>query len=198
MATSERLPSRLIGELFVERGLISETQLHVGLAMQSETGQLLGQILVARFGVARSEVASILAEQWARALGPLAEPDEDATRRRLGEIFLERGFVSEAELERALERQRETGERVGEALIADGVISKFELAGALGEQTNSKPDVSSADPATVVPLQAREHVGPVEADRNPDSATLRTRFRRRLAKGSADPDAEHSSRQPLV
>ena len=51
-----------------------------------------------------------------------------------GDIFVERGFVTQEELDEALVRQRQTGERLGEALVAQGVISKFELAGALAEQ----------------------------------------------------------------
>ena len=61
-------------------------------------------------------------------------PRSNESWRRLGDIFVERGFVTPEQLEQALERQRETGERVGEALVAQGSISKFELAGALAEQ----------------------------------------------------------------
>src|SRR6186997_3007847 len=116
MAAPQSLPSRLIGALFVERGLVSESQ-----------------ILVARFGVSRKELASVVADQWAK-LGGSSGPEDSASWRRLGDIFVERGFVTQEELDEALERQRQTGERLGEALVAQGVISKFELAGALAEQ----------------------------------------------------------------
>jgi hypothetical protein len=53
----EAVSNRLIGALFVERGLVSQSQLVVALELQQETGQQLGQILVERFGVERSELA---------------------------------------------------------------------------------------------------------------------------------------------
>jgi hypothetical protein len=133
MPAPQSLPSRLIGALFVERGLVSESQIRVALEIQQETGQQLGQVLVERFGVSRKELASVVADQWAK-FGGSAGPEDNASWRRLGDIFVERGFVTQEELDEALVRQRQTGERLGEALVAQGVISKFELAGALAEQ----------------------------------------------------------------
>ena len=136
MDVAETLTARLIGTVFVERGLLSESQIRVALEIQRETGQQLGQILVERFGVSRQELASVVAEQWAEIgrSGSDFDPATNESWRRLGDIFVERGFVTPEQLEQALARQRETGERVGEALVAQGSISKFELAGALAEQ----------------------------------------------------------------
>jgi hypothetical protein len=136
MDVAETLTARLIGSVFVERGLLSESQIRVALEIQRETGQQLGQILVERFGVSRQELASVVAEQWAEIgrSGSDFDPATNESWRRLGDIFVERGFVTPEQLEQALARQRETGERVGEALVAQGSISKFELAGALAEQ----------------------------------------------------------------
>jgi hypothetical protein len=47
----DTIASRLIGSLFVDRGLVSESQIRVALEIQRETGEQLGQILVQRFGV---------------------------------------------------------------------------------------------------------------------------------------------------
>ncbi len=160
MNVAETLTARLIGTVFVERGLLSESQIRVALEIQRETGQQLGQILVERFGVSRQELASVVAEQWAEfgRSGPDVDPSENESWRRLGDIFVERGFVTPEQLEQALARQRETGERVGEALVAQGSISKFELAGALAEQAAVLDDgaAQTAPPAaTVVPLAPR-------------------------------------------
>jgi len=106
MTAPQPLPSRLIGALFVERGLVSESQIRIALEIQNETGQQLGQILVERFGVSRKELASVVAEQWAK-LGGSSGPEDAASWRRLGDIFVDRGFVSEDELNEALARQRE-------------------------------------------------------------------------------------------
>ena len=169
MTAPQPLPSRLIGALFVERGLVSESQIRIALEIQNETGQQLGQILVERFGVSRKELASVVAEQWAK-LGGSAGPEDAASWRRLGDIFVDRGFVTNEELEGALARQRQTGERLGEALVAQGVISKFELAGALAEQMaalESSADESTADAAVA---EATVHQLPTRPDEPSDSA----------------------------
>jgi hypothetical protein len=170
MPVPQPLQSRLIGALFVERGLVSESQIRVALELQHETGQQLGQILVERFGVSRKELASVVAEQWAK-LGGSAGPEDNASWRRLGEIFVDRGFVSQEELEQALERQSQTGERLGEALVAQGVISKFELAGALAEQMAALGETAAEAEADERPHATVHHFPrpeePVEASVEP-------------------------------
>ena len=163
MPVPQPLQSRLIGALFVERGLVSESQVRVALEIQRETGQQLGQILVERFGVSRKELASVVAQQWAK-LGGSAGPEDNASWRRLGEIFVERGFVTQEELDGALERQRQTGERLGEALVAQGVISKFELAGALAEQMASLGHPDAHDDAEGEQAEATVHHLPIAPD----------------------------------
>jgi hypothetical protein len=155
----EAVSNRLIGELFVERGLVSQSQLLVALELQQETGQQLGQVLVERFGVQRGELAKVVAEHWAR----MGESREDATTRaseswrQLGEILVSRGFVTHEQLQQALDRQRQTGERLGEALVGQGVLSKFELAGSLAEQASlvEAPEEPESEPAPIVHLTPR-------------------------------------------
>ena len=159
MTLPEAVSNRLIGALFVERGLVSQSQLVVALELQQETGQQLGQILVERFGVERSELAKVVAEHWAR----MGEAKEDVSTRaseswrQLGEILVSRGFVTREQLVQALDRQRLTGERLGEALVGQGVISKFELAGSLAEQASLAEgrDEDEGKPAEVVELGPR-------------------------------------------
>src|SRR5262245_9075556 len=161
MSLAQSLTARVIGTVFVQRGLLSESQIRVALEIQRETGQQLGQILVERYGVSRQELAGVVAEQWAdmgRSMPSATDPEANESWRRLGDIFVERGFVTPEQLEHALARQRETGERVGEALVAQGSISKFELAGALAEQMSvlGDPDAAAAESpdATVADLAA--------------------------------------------
>ena len=49
-------------------------------------------------------------------------------RRRLGEVFVELGFVTGEQLDAALEVQRITGGRVGEILIERGSMTRLDLA----------------------------------------------------------------------
>ena len=65
MDASAAVSSRLIGAIFVEKGLVTPDQLERAMQIQAETGDRLGEVIVAEFGVARLELASVLAEQWA-------------------------------------------------------------------------------------------------------------------------------------
>jgi adsorption protein B len=55
-------------------------------------------------------------------------------RRQLGTVLIERGHLSEGELERGLEEQRQDGGRLGDILVRQGSIDDVELAGALASQ----------------------------------------------------------------
>lgn len=169
MTAPQPLQSRLIGALFVDRGLVSESQIRIALEIQNETGQQLGQILVERFGVSRKELASVVAEQWAK-LGGSAGPEDTASWRRLGDIFVDRGFVTQEELDQALARQRQTGERLGEALVAQGVISKFELAGALAEQMAALEASAAEEAAQGTAAEATVHHLPTRPDEPSETA----------------------------
>ena len=52
-----------LGELLIERGLLSTEDLEAALAEQKDTGQLLGAILVARKAIAGAVLTMVLAEQ---------------------------------------------------------------------------------------------------------------------------------------
>jgi hypothetical protein len=145
-------PWRPLGRLLVEDGIIKAQDLEVALAEQRSTGRLLGQILV-HFGYVTSwTLAQALAEQHGVELQrkesseelPVAprEPVEltpDTAEERewhpLGRILLELGFLSQAELDKALAAQSEhPGRRLGEILVSRGSLSGTELALALAEQ----------------------------------------------------------------
>jgi hypothetical protein len=183
------LESRLIGALFIERGLITEEQLQRALELQATDGGRLGEIIVAEFGVSRVELASALAEQWAEvertvrteeaqtledvetSHEPLPPSSEDGqivpTRRPLGEIFVERGLVSEDQVEAALVEQRQSGGKLGEILVEHGVLSRLDLAGALADQWAGLQKLRPPDPKPIEPWQ---QVAPLELAANPSQA----------------------------
>src|SRR4029453_9168245 len=81
VSATNPVSARLIGAIFLERGLVTEEQLQAALALQVETKEHLGEILVQHFGVSRIELASVLAEQWAdleraNAAATPADPDK--------------------------------------------------------------------------------------------------------------------------
>jgi hypothetical protein len=50
---------------------------------------------------------------------------------KLGQILLQSGHITEADLERALNSQKQTGEKLGEALVRLGVLSQGTLVKTL-------------------------------------------------------------------
>ena len=147
-------PWRPLGQLLVEKGVVKAPDVEVALAEQRSTGRLLGEILV-NFGYVTSwALAQALAEQHgvelqrkegaAEAPAPAAEgeptelmpPTAEAREwQPLGKILLGLGFLSEAELEKALAAQAEHPQRrLGEILVARGSLTGTDLAFALAEQ----------------------------------------------------------------
>jgi hypothetical protein len=59
---------------------------------------------------------------------------EPATKRRLGDIFVERRLITTEQLEEALVKQRATGAKLGEVLVELGMITRIALAGVITEQ----------------------------------------------------------------
>jgi hypothetical protein len=68
-----------------------------------------------------------------------AEPVTDERWRPLGKLLLEREFVAEEDLERALADQRQSGRLLGEILVANECLSWFSLAAVLAEQHGVEP-----------------------------------------------------------
>jgi hypothetical protein len=63
-AAPHTVPYRRIGTILVEKQLITQGQLDLGLGEQQQTGRPLGEICVERFGLDRLSLADALAEQW--------------------------------------------------------------------------------------------------------------------------------------
>ena len=131
-----------MGALLVEKELITDEQLELALARQDESGDRLGEILVAEFGVSRLSAGGcahrgVAGGEKQRTAGPLElveplTPAEVRIRRPLGELLVERGLVTAAQLEAVLELQRKTGARIGEILVEQGVITLPDLADVSG------------------------------------------------------------------
>ena len=55
-------------------------------------------------------------------------------RKRLGDMLLEAGKISVAQLNRALDTQRKTRRRLGEVLVSEGLLTEEEIADVLAKQ----------------------------------------------------------------
>jgi hypothetical protein len=83
-------------------------------------------------------------------------------KRPIGSLFVEKGFVTQEELDDALLEQRESGQRLGEILVERGHVSRIELASVIGDQlgelrllrgglTEGKPEPSTQAAAAAGP-----------------------------------------------
>jgi len=59
---------------------------------------------------------------------------KSAAKRRLGDIFVERGLITDEQLREALDQQRAMGGKLGEILVELGFITRVGLAGVISEQ----------------------------------------------------------------
>ena len=77
--------------------------------------------------------------------------------RSLGELFVERGLISEADLERALAEQVATKRRLADILVRRGLVTGHDITNALMEQlgTEVPMEASPAPAAAPAPVPAR-------------------------------------------
>lgn len=164
-----QFPWRQLGELLVAQELLTEDELELALAEQATSGRLLGQILVANGYLSAFSLARVLSEQHGVELSPRedgpasqvpARPALEEAWRPLGNVLVDLQFLTESQLERALEAQREEGGRLGEILVSRGLLSGAELAEALAEQHGVELEAHDKDGLQTVvrPLTADEPV----------------------------------------
>ena len=142
--TQVDFPWRPLGELLVERGFIVPRELEAALAEQERTGRKLGEILVSHGAITGSQLTRVLVEQAGlRVDAPETEaapPDTPSEShgtdpwRPLGRVLVDRGSLTETELEEALHAQRESGRRLGEILVQRGYVTAQALVSAVIEQ----------------------------------------------------------------
>ena len=72
--------------------------------------------------------------------------------KRLGEILIEKGLITESELQKALRYSREKGKPLGESLVDSGFVTWDEIVHALAEQWGVKPleKIPTAIPPDVI------------------------------------------------
>lgn len=116
----------LTGKILIEKGLINKQQLDHALNIQKEKGGLIGEILVTLGYVQGADL------DWALALQKGLEAKGE--HKKIGEILIERGLISQDQLRHALRIQREKGGLVGEILVALGYVEETDIALALTSQ----------------------------------------------------------------
>lgn len=77
---------------------------------------------------------------------------QQVEKSRLGRLLVNRGYISEVQLEQALTQQRASGQRLGEVLIAAGWVKDRDIERALNRQRRYRY-AAAAVAAVVAPLQ---------------------------------------------
>lgn len=110
-----------IGQLFLEKGVITQKQLDEALAIQKKSGGFLGEILV-NLGYAGAKDVEKMRE--------LQSPGH----KHLGKLLIELGIITWEQLDKALKIQAEQGGLLGQVLITMGATSEEDIVGALATQ----------------------------------------------------------------
>jgi len=115
-----RVPRKL-GELLVENGILTESQLVTALDAQKKERKLLGEIIVGLGYAAKEKLDAALAKQYGS---------------RLGEILISKSLISFEQLHEALDEQKNSSKSLGEILTNKGYIAEADLMEGLVKQYN--------------------------------------------------------------
>ncbi len=114
---------RKVGEILISQGLITHEQLQHGLEEHKQSGVSLGTVLIGLGYISDDELGSVLGQQI-----------KLSQKKRIGEVLLDQGMVSEEQLQEALIEQEKTGMQLGKCLAKLGYISELEVIDALSAQ----------------------------------------------------------------
>ncbi len=110
---------------------------------------------------------------WARGLNgvKVGQLMATRTRKRLGDMLVQRGLVERAQVEEAVAKQKESGRRIGEILIDEGLITEEQLIEVLAsfyglgrvrlDDIQLSPEILALVPEEIM---KRHHVFPFELD----------------------------------
>ena len=113
-----------LGELLIQQGLLDIAGLDDAVGVQATDREApIGQILVEQAVLEETDVEEVVA-QPARV--------RDGKRMRLGEILVEAGLATQAQIGQALAEQRNRrGKRLGQVLVEAGIVTEGALAKTL-------------------------------------------------------------------
>jgi hypothetical protein len=133
---------RKLGEILVASGALTASQ--------------LTRVLVEQAGL---RVEDVQPDTMAVATPP--ETNAGEPWRPLGRVLVDRGAIAEPELEEALHVQRETGRRLGEILVQRGYVTAQALVSAVIEQHGLEEEAPAAA-VVATPPSGREETYQVE------------------------------------
>lgn len=112
-----------LGQLLLRQGVLDEDQLAHAMAEHKRTGLMLSKILVRLGMVSEETLTNILGSQM-----------QSTTKMRIGEMLLAQGYITQEQLDKALETQKTTGKRLGRTLVDMGYMPEERLIEILSRQ----------------------------------------------------------------
>ena len=120
-----------LGEILKEKGFISLIQLEEALEISQNREEPLGLVLLELGHINQPQLKIALQDQ---AAIKKIHKKRTGKKRRLGDILMAAGVLTEEQLAGALEFSVAHGVRIGEALVQLGIVTDDELAKSVGEQ----------------------------------------------------------------
>jgi type IV pilus assembly protein PilB len=118
---------RVLGNMLVREGVISQRQLEQAQQVQTTTGHTLWRALLNMGVVAPKAIGDVMRGE---ASMPLAAAAEE----RLGRLMVDKGMVTESEMAAALQAKRGTDKSIADVLLEKGLVNEIQIALALAEQ----------------------------------------------------------------
>lgn len=135
--SKDRRIDKLIGQVILESGVITENQLQGALSYQEEWGGKIGEILIEKGYISEQILKDFLNLQVSmNSSATWASPHKKENL--LGEIMLASKVITDDQLGEALEYQKESGGKIGQILIDMGYISEPALKDCLDRQITAR------------------------------------------------------------
>jgi hypothetical protein len=113
---------RMLGAMLLQTGSLTEVQLEQALAEQKKSGEKLGEVLVRLGFLTRRQLDAFLDFQQVQGGGhPKAGP------LRLGDLMVSAGHLSREKLDVALEKQQGSRKKLGEILVEEGYVRPHQV-----------------------------------------------------------------------
>ncbi len=152
------ISKRRIGRILLEGDFISHRDLEAAVALQAETNDRLGEILV-RMGVLDPiELRAVLAIQKTLSTPSEAAKMAAGVRMMLGELLVAAQRLTQEQVDLALREQERTGEKLGSVLVRTGLLTQMELDAALAFQARQRGAAPAAHTLRLGELLAAEGV----------------------------------------
>ena len=121
---AQRRRRKKIGEILLAQGLITQEVLDQAMEEHKRSGTSLGTVLVQMGHITQETLESVLGLQL----------ELTGQRKRLGEILVDQGFLTEDQIQQCLEEQKRSGKQIGKLFVEKGFIDEQKLLDVISAQ----------------------------------------------------------------